>query len=978
MPEIIISAENIESTPILKEAGALPGDKIIDGYFTRVLSKDRDVKGIVISQENIDSTPLLQEAEAKVGDRIIDGELVRGEEATNLQNLQYGFGATDGLASGAFDYLKSEFPLTAYLGSIGFDYARSPGTLGFTYDAPSETYGPDFKDATPEERREIIMGANIKNLREEFPAGFEPDKDSLAYKTGEVAGTVFDVSSLLPIGQSYKAVTGISAALGAGASIIEDIKQNKPVDTEKATWYAGGAAVLGPATKFGIDKAIQKSASRVVNKMNKKINDLTNLGQEITPQDISKIATDLGYSDKKVQRAYRILNENPNNSIVDLPTKAANKAITEDSAVSRKQSGALEEYLGILSTEIRKISVPIFARVRLFEYNIATKTQNNLLQAQDFIENLPKVLDKKTYDTVALHLNNGRFNEVSNILKGKKITVQKFLEGNKISETKVINMLDSFNKVKPVLKNLGEELKNTHKINPYKIQNYFPRVVKDYGGLVNALGRERAGFFDKQLEVYAKKQNIMKEDIPEAVEVEILDNAVRGYKVDTSGKTPSFIKERKIENVTSDLLEFYHEPVDALQLYIRGAVNNIERSKFFGKSFDLGKEGSVGSWIKKELPKLDYNDQQKLQTLLERRFIDGEKSGSWWSQAYKNIGYAGTIANPIAAATQIGDLGLSGFKNGAMPTLKAAMPEIFTFTGPKARLIDLGLDNVIATEISNATKFSKALNTLFKLSGFKSIDKFGKETFINAALRKSQTQVKSKKGLKKIQEKWGEVFGDEMKPLIADLQAGKMSENVKLLLFNELSDVQPISLSEMPAKYLQMTDGRLFYMLKSFTLKQIDVIRRDIIQRGAKKGIMNKVAAGGDALRLMIFLGGANLGTKTVKDMMLGRDQDLDNIGDKFVWSFFGVYGIDKYGAERFMQNGKYIDRIADIIMPANPTLEGLASAAVESAKEEPKTQKMLKSTIKNIPVLGNIMYHWFLGGIEEYNEKLSKSYLKD
>ena len=199
MPEIIISAENIESTPILKEAGALPGDKIIDGYFTRVLSKDRDVKGIVISQENIDSTPLLQEAEAKVGDRIIDGELVRGEEATNLQN--------------------------------------SPGTLGFTYDAPSETYGPDFKDATPEERREIIMGANIKNLREEFPAGFEPDKDSLAYKTGEVAGTVFDVSSLLPIGQSYKAVTGISAALGAGASIIEDIKVIDCCIRIKTNWW---------------------------------------------------------------------------------------------------------------------------------------------------------------------------------------------------------------------------------------------------------------------------------------------------------------------------------------------------------------------------------------------------------------------------------------------------------------------------------------------------------------------------------------------------------------------------------------------------------------------------------------------------------------------------------------------------------------------------------------------------------------------
>tara|TARA_R110002073_G_scaffold312423_1_gene483864 strand:+ start:2497 stop:5424 length:2928 start_codon:yes stop_codon:yes gene_type:complete len=968
--QIILSPEQINATPFLKESKALPGDKVVDGEFIRVFSKERDVeKGIVISQENINATPFLQQEKANVGDRIIDGELVRTKEPTTLQNLDYGYEELEGPVFALGNYLESILPLTPYLGRLGFDFSRSPGTLGFTYDAPGETYGPDFKDASPEERRNIIFGERIKRLKEEFPAGFEPDKDSLAYQTGSVAGAVIDPGSLIPVGQTYKKVAAVSGGLGLVTSLLEDLNRNKPIDKTKAALYTGGGAIIGPAAKFGIDKIVQKSASKVVNNMNNRMDELNKLGNGVTQEDIPKIATELGYTEKQVQRAYQVMGQKPYARTVDLSKTNADHAVTEDSAVSRFHSETLDEYLGILSTQIRNISIPIFGKLRKFESNVAVKTQNALLEIEDFAENLHKTLDDRSLRDVALHLSNGRFDEVSNILKNnaKEITVDVTLTGN----SRVINISDSFNKVIPVLKNLGEELEGVYKINPNKIKNYFPRSVNDIDGLTNALGSERRGFYEQQLEAYAKSKNITPTNIKPEIKNEILNNAVRGYKVDVTGNTPRFIKGRTIDNVTDDLLQFYDTPAESLQKYVRSAINNIERSKFFGKGFDIDTEDSIGAWIKKELPDINNADQTKLQSLLEARFVKGEQSVSQWSRAFKDVGYAGTIANPIAAVTQVGDLGLSGFKNGLKPTLKAAMPEVFNLSGPKVRLVDLGLDNVISTEMGNPSKFANGLSKLFKASGFRSVDKFGKETYINAALIKNKKLVKSEKGIKKLKEKWGKVFGNDTEPLIADLQAGKMSENVKLLLFNELSDVQPISLSEMPPKYLESKDGRVFYMLKSFGLKQIDVVRRDIIQEASKKGMGHKIKAVKDMTKLAAYLSGANLGTQTVKDLILGKDVRIDDIPENLVWSFLGVYGLTKYGTEKLISDGKILEAGLRNISPANPLLESVGKIASELVQEETDYEKIQKQ-VKNVPIAGTIMYHWFLGGAEKYNEKLS------
>ena len=119
----------------------------------------------------------------------------------------------------------------------------------------------------------------------------------------------------------------------------------------------------------------------------------------------------------------------------------------------------------------------------------------------------------------------------------------------------------------------------------------------------------------------------------------------------------------------------------------------------------------------------------------------------------------------------------------------------------------------------------------FKWSGFRAVDRLGKETLINRAFTNHVKAIKTEKGLAEFRKKWTPSFGDDMPDLIEALKKGDMESNdVKLLLWHELSDMQPVSLSEMPLKYLQNPNGRTFYMLKTFTLKQFDVMRRDGIQ----------------------------------------------------------------------------------------------------------------------------------------------------
>ena len=310
----------------------------------------------------------------------------------------------------------------------------------------------------------------------------------------------------------------------------------------------------------------------------------------------------------------------------------------------------------------------------------------------------------------------------------------------------------------------------------------------------------------------------------------------------------------------------------------------------------------------------------------------------------------------MSALVQLGDVAVSAALKGSWNTLTSLML-------PKRVKLSQVLDNTISKEFADPSLFAKALEKSFKVSGFKMVDKLGKETILNAALKSNTKLVRSDKGIKKFREKWSGIMGDEIDVVIDDLKAGNVTDNVKFLLFNELSDFQPISLSEFPQGYLEAGKSKVLYMLKSFALKQMDVVRREVIQQ-YNKG--NKKDAALNAFRIGIYLSVSGLTIQQTKQILSGKETaNADELPSEALWNLLGVYGLSKYTSDKYLARGEISQAVANTLAPPMTVADTLAKGTTQGEPEK---------LLKLIPVFGNLLYNWLGGGAEKYNEYLEKT----
>ena len=407
-------------------------------------------------------------------------------------------------------------------------------------------------------------------------------------------------------------------------------------------------------------------------------------------------------------------------------------------------------------------------------------------------------------------------------------------------------------------------------------------------------------------------------------------------------------------------------------MYVRNSVNSIARAKFFNRGMKEEKwdgaydETSIGATLERESLNMSPFEKNELIDLIKSRMVGGEKTPGYKVGMLRDLGYMGTIANPISAITQLGDIGVSGALHGFRNTI-ASM-----FKTKNVSMIDVGLEEV-GQEFADIRWSSNALRKLFGISGFRRIDRLGKETSMNAAFKKNINLLKTEEGEKVFREKWGKFYKEDVDQLIGELKVagkgGEITEGIKFHAFNELSDMQPISMLEMPKMYVDHPQGRLFYALKTFTLKQYDIVRRNIIGEW-KAG--NKKEAIKNAGLLVGYLSAANVGTQTIRDILLGKDPGLDDSSeliDKSIWALLGVYGFNQYGAEKYLKQGKIKEFAANTIMPAVPYIDVITGLGAELNKDDPNVGKYLRAA----PLVGPMFYNWFGGGAEKYNERLQK-----
>jgi|GEM_PF-3189851 len=616
------------------------------------------------------------------------------------------------------------------------------------------------------------------------------------------------------------------------------------------------------------------------------------------------------------------------------------------------------ELLSPISTVLENIDPRLQGLARNFEGSISVRTANHLKRIDPFVR-ATRAIPKAAQDELDLLVSNGKFDEARDLLQRNAERLSK-------SDQKkhAHNLINGFDEAINLLEELAGEAESAG-IEFNRLENFWPRRVKDLEGLKRSFGVEGDINLVKAIQKVEAKEG---RKLTPQEEYEVINSVLAGRQ--TSNKMGQF-KERRVEEVTPENKKFYAGFRGSLEGYIQSAVENIETQKFFGKN--LGENNSIGKLVKQlqDEGKINADDFKEIQAYVQARTVDSKAPSSQILQNAKNIFYAATIAKIRSAVTQFGDLALSAYYNGVYNTTKSVGQTLRRKVPLTAK--DIGVVRISA-EIEDAAKTAKFLDTMFRWSGFNMVDQFGKTTSINASRIKAQKSLLTNGKLdpgkvKRFRNTYAAEFGSEIDDLIGDIANNNPSENMALFLFNRLSDTQPISLAEMPLKYIQIPNGRILYMLKSFTIKQVDLIRRtalrdisDGIATGNKKQIVRGMS------RIMEYTAlfmAANMGTDVIKDFMLGREWEMS---DSAYANLLRAYGLSKFNIDRAKPDlkrgkiGKATAKIAgsEIGTPFAIGLQLLDKAGTDIdalASDEDFEFKLLE----NFPIAGDIIQEFTL-----------------
>lgn len=600
-----------------------------------------------------------------------------------------------------------------------------------------------------------------------------------------------------------------------------------------------------------------------------------------------------------------------------------------------------------ISTRLNQINPKLKDRMRRYEFDLRQRVLRDERLAKPFLEKHKKLSDKdKSYLDLALKNND-------------KQMIDEIVDRN--------NMRNEYSNVRYVLDQLFERARKTGVDIGY-ITEYYPRQIKDPKGMLK---------FFKQQEQWPEMQKVINEKeeklgrkLTDLEKAQLLNTMLTGIR--GKNRTPGNIKKREISVVTPDINEFYQDAPQSLLNYIYSVNDYVETRRFFGKSAksaELNEEAikaSIGAFVLEllETGEVTGAQAQEVSDALLARF--STKGTGKNVSLIKNISYLETMGSVTSAITQIGDIAFSLYKNGFYKTGKAFSKSLLG--KPEITKEDIGIEK-IAEEFSDKSTSAKAVDKVFKIIGLEWMDRLGKQTQINAAFYKFKALAEKKD--KKFIEKMKSVFGKYTEQVVNDLKEGVASDNVKFLLFSELADVQPIALSEMPEGYLRGGNARILYMLKTYTIKQIDVFRNEVflqMRKDPAKALSNFVR-----LSAMLIL--ANATADVIKDLILGRPLESDDDEENYIWekitdNILRLSGLTKYSLYKFKKEG-VAEGISSIVLP--PILNFITRGAKDidkSMKDDGEFEPHQAEIIQSVPLLGKLYYWWFGGGRKKIEEE--------
>jgi hypothetical protein len=513
------------------------------------------------------------------------------------------------------------------------------------------------------------------------------------------------------------------------------------------------------------------------------------------------------------------------------------------------------------------------------------------------------------------------------------------------------------------------------------IEEYFPRFIKDFKGLGKRLGHDVPDSqWDKAVQDAEKKKG---EELTSEELGAIFEDLIRSKEFRTAEvQKPSFLKGRKVEEVTDETAEFYADPIEAMGLYLNQMADNITRMDYLGAMYDVvqagegdaiytpkeisegeGKPakktrrlGAFGRAIQEEVEagRMDEEQLSEIQRLLGARF-QRKAPMHGLARGAKTLTHLLFLGSPTTAITQLGDYAYSFYRNGINQTLRA-------FGKPEWTLEDVyQIGNEIGFEFSEKAqvpkKLQKMLDKVMTLTGMRAMDSKAKATFLTGTANKWKKMLNGRDSkakfelIDKIQKQQGFT---QASSTIAALKSGKKTEGVAEMLLYELGDIAPITQSDMPMMYIQHPNGRMFYALKSYTLKQFNLARKDIFKKLAS-GDRAEVKEG---FKNMIYLSSslalANIPADIIKDFITGGDIELDDLHIDALWRLLGLNSytnviIKREGVGSAIQNLTFNTPMVQFVNDLGRDVFQFAPPLISKDSR----------TTKYIPVIGKLLHEW-------------------
>lgn len=612
--------------------------------------------------------------------------------------------------------------------------------------------------------------------------------------------------------------------------------------------------------------------------------------------------------------------------------------------VLKESKQSVKNTLEAVSTTIEKMSPELFRKLKDHEYNIVNR---EFKANQVMTKWLDKMKDAK--------LKRDDIAEFSAYLANfERFSTDAYAFANKH------NFLNEFNEVMKAKDRVANEL------GVKMIKNHFPKMVKDYQGLRKELFERMPEYKTVFLKIIADAE-AKRGKMTEEQQINYLNNALRGYNPRIAGIPLSDVgnmKKRVLHEMDGVLAKYYHDPLEAVGKYLYEMNKLAAEKQFFGKGgFDLDQSVAFMLVDLERQGKLKDVDMPAVKDLLRARFNERGIT-SKLLQTIRDFGIATKLMNPLASLTQVKDL---GFSLAISPTEMARSMG----TAIKDRIFkertgisfeDIGYDPMqIAHELSNVGGRTRFMDAGLRVAGFTNMDFIGKEVKINTVYRKYRRDIIKDPNNPELNRKLEKFFGngEEKAKVIQDLKSGKITDSVGFLLFNEIAETQAISLIDMPKNYLTAGNGRIFYFLKTFGIRQMNFIMNETLNVIRNKNLPKEQRLQGykNFFKIVpsLLLAGATVDeirewilnlTGTRKEEGL-PERVTDNLLNMALLSRYDISGIGKSFPEKLA--GKALpptDWIGDALADASKVVEG-------------KLDKL--ESIKQIPLIGRLIHQWFV-----------------